>query len=855
MKLHLDPKDIEKFQPKDKAVLTPLTISIRNIFSKGLRYSQSIPNLTESSTISASSVLEPKVLPKSSFQDIHHKLDTPSSSQYSLLLDDSATPRKPHFRLSKYVSFSSRPEHKSIIENKKQMDNKENLIYTDSLPSLLKTPGHKDSNSKSINEPYVISAHITKADSYSNLPKDNLDSKSKTYKILVVKNGQKWSINRNIDDFWELYLKIKESFPGKKIPNFPQKSGILGYSFPTDFVFTKRDKLNSILQFFLSDSTISSSSIIKVFLADESAVTPLKTKYLDISTPLRDNRIVDNEKEVGQRAIKSLYKLSTSERKPGFDYKTRGSAYRNSEFFTPRSRNSLISSGSPLTPSHTQQLKRPRASISRAMRKRFGFRKGVQVVGQNVPTKKQTPIKQKYSDTSNSLSSENNYYTENSDVDSILGSDSLESKAKDPSSNTVVGHNEAEEIELDVELMSRRKHKVSLDDFHLLSIIGKGAYGNVMLARHKDTAKVYAIKVISKKRVLSKPSDISRVMTERQVLKQVINHPFLVGLEYAFQSNTQLYFCLDYVNGGELFYHLQNEICFSENRTRFYVAEITSAIGYLHSLDIIYRDLKPENCLLDQFGHLRIVDFGLVKILGGSDPQRSRAYTFCGTPEYMAPEILLRHPYGKEVDWYCLGAISYEMIYGLPPYYSSNPTVMYNNIINETLEFPIFTKKRQAVGNLTKNFIANLLVKQPLRRLGSGPNGTENVMNHPYFNGINWSKVYKKEYMPPFVPKTSSIFELSNISPEFRNEPIPDSIRDEGKVTLPLCENIPKEGIRNTSIKESGLSSFPHIDEVKSDGNDLRFKKPNLYKNGNLTNTVEEATDAFRGFSFDSIRG
>ncbi|OMJ27878.1 Serine/threonine-protein kinase Sgk1 [Smittium culicis] len=817
MKLYINHKDIDNFQTKDKTVLTPLTISIKNIFSKGLRYSQSIPNINSHLKDKDMTSTDPKVLSSSNLKNDKNSLAEPRYPSYN---SDSLPTRKQPFKLSKYVSFSSKPgsPQTSPLSNK-PISAKSIFVPNHSAPSLPSAVSDKSFDRNS-DAPPTISAHITKADSYSYLSKKNSNPKIKTYKVL-----------------------IKEAHPRKKIPSFPQKNGILGYSFPTDFVFTKRDKLNSILQFFLSDPNISTSSLIKNFLADD-VISPSTEKYSDSTIA---SNIPDSNNSPNQRAIKSLYKLSKNSRKSSPEKKSSKRSSLHSDTFSIKSRKKSVSSNAPtfLPPS---QLKRPRASVSRAMRKRFGFRKGVQVVGLSPITKKPN-LSKSDNDRSklNSNSSENNYFTETSDIESTLPANG--SSYSSEKSYTLPNHNEVEQIELDVELMSRRKHKVSLDDFHLLTLIGKGAYGKVMLARHKDTAKVFAIKVISKNKILSRPGDVSRIMAERQVLKQVVNHPFLVGLEYAFQSSTKLYFCLDYINGGELFYHLQNDICFSENRTRFYVAEISSAIGYLHDFDIIYRDLKPENCLLDQYGHLRIVDFGLVKILGGNDIKRNRTYTFCGTPEYMAPEVLLRNPYGKEVDWYCLGAISYEMIYGLPPYYSTNPTVMYNNIVNDPLEFPLFTKKRQIVGNLTKEFISGLMIKNPSKRLGTGPNGTQLVKNHSYFNGINWDKVYKKEYLPPFIPKTSSIFELSNISPEFRNEPIPESILNEGKVPLVLCNNS-----QNTVPSNNSLTSFPQFLSESTQLNSENSKNQHL-KHGQLINTVEEATDAFRGFSFDSVRG
>ncbi|KAJ1670992.1 Serine/threonine-protein kinase Sgk2 [Coemansia sp. RSA 25] len=359
--------------------------------------------------------------------------------------------------------------------------------------------------------------------------------------------------------------------------------------------------------------------------------------------------------------------------------------------------------------------------------------------------------------------------------------------------------------------MMSQKRVVGLDDFQLLSIIGKGSYGKVMLARYKDTGKVMAIKVISKSKLRGRPNEIRRVMSERKVLERTIEHPFLVGLQCAFQTKEKLFFCLDYVNGGELFFHLQRERRFSENRARFYAAEITSALEYLHGMGVVYRDLKPENCLLDADGHVKIVDFGLAKEVGPvvwrtegsalySVEEGGKTGTFCGTPEYLAPEVLLRQRYGKEVDWYCLGAVLYEMLTGLPPFYDQDNNTMYRRILHEPLHFPATlppplkgngsyndscgSVPGNSIGKLAQDFIVRILERDPQKRLGHGVFGTENVKRHVFFHGIDWDKIYRQEYAPPFVPKVSSIFDLSNIDPEFRNEPIPESILMEGQVDI-----------------------------------------------------------------------
>ncbi|KAJ2722855.1 Serine/threonine-protein kinase Sgk2 [Coemansia sp. Benny D115] len=435
--------------------------------------------------------------------------------------------------------------------------------------------------------------------------------------------------------------------------------------------------------------------------------------------------------------------------------------------------------------------------------------------------------------------------------------------------------------------------KVGLDDFQLLSIIGKGSYGKVMLARYKDTGKVMAIKVISKSKLRGRPNEIRRVMSERKVLERTVKHPFLVGLQCAFQTKEKLFFCLDYVNGGELFFHLQRERRFGENRARFYAAEIASALAYLHGMDVVYRDLKPENCLLDARGHVRIVDFGLAKEVGPvvwrtegsalySVEEGGKTGTFCGTPEYLAPEVLLRQRYGKEVDWYCLGAVLYEMLTGLPPFYHQDNNTMYQRILSENLRFPTALPPPSqcngelhpgsgnvacnSIGRYAQDFVFRIMDRDPQRRLGHGIFGTENVKRHVFFHGIDWGKIYRQEYAPPFIPKVSSIFDLSNIDPEFRNEPIPASILAEGQVDI-LAEAAEAERQAELAL-QAQLAAFPSpvsspaakrllfSDKNKKDqAADMLLHNESLMaamaaakRNAEMDSTI----NAFRGFSFVS---
>merc|ERR1719355_539271 len=224
----------------------------------------------------------------------------------------------------------------------------------------------------------------------------------------------------------------------------------------------------------------------------------------------------------------------------------------------------------------------------------------------------------------------------------------------------------------------------NLDDFVLKKVLGKGSYGKVMLVKHKlDESTVFAMKMLRKENVI-KRNQVEHTQTERAVL-ETVSHPFIVTLFYAFQTPKKLYFVLEFCPGGELFFHLSRAGRFSEGRCKFYSAELLLAIGYLHSLNIIFRDLKPENILLDGDGHAQLTDFGLSK--EGIEDNFS-AKTMCGTPEYLAPEILDKRGHGKAVDWYSLGALMYEMLTGLPPFYTRDREKLFERIRRGELSYP-----------------------------------------------------------------------------------------------------------------------------------------------------------------------
>lgn len=318
-----------------------------------------------------------------------------------------------------------------------------------------------------------------------------------------------------------------------------------------------------------------------------------------------------------------------------------------------------------------------------------------------------------------------------------------------------------------VDLGDSHNPKAKPSDFEFLKVIGKGSFGKVLLAKHKETGRHFAIKVL-RKAAIRKRNEARHIMAERNVLLMNVKHPFLVGLHYSFQTSDKLYFVLDYVNGGELFFHLQRERYFPEHRARFYAAEIASAIGYLHGLGIIYRDLKPENILLSSEGHIILTDFGLCK--EGIEALGTTS-TFCGTPEYLAPEVLRKQEYDKSVDWWCLGAVTYEMMYGLPPFYSRDTAEMYDQILHKPLRL------RTNISHSGRDILQGLLQKDRTKRLGSSERDFEDIKLHPFFRTINWQELYNKMIEPPYNPNVKDQLDLKHFDPEFVRESVPESLK------------------------------------------------------------------------------
>lgn len=299
------------------------------------------------------------------------------------------------------------------------------------------------------------------------------------------------------------------------------------------------------------------------------------------------------------------------------------------------------------------------------------------------------------------------------------------------------------------------EEKLTVADFDLLKIVGKGAFGKVMLVRKKnsnDEGKVYAMKVL-KKDVIAAKGQIEHTKSERDILFEV-RHPYIVRLRYAFQSEDKLYLVTDYYNGGTLFYHLRKSRHFSEERARFYAAELLLALDHLHKQNIIYRDLKLENVLMDHQGHLALTDFGLSKqnidVTGG-------ATTFCGTAEYIAPELLKGQKYGSAVDWWSFGILLFEMMHGRTPFYDKNRKLMFYRIINTEPSFP------PTFSPAACECIRGLLRVNEMERLGSGPNGAADIMNTAFFSVIDFDALYRREIPPPFTPEVQNEFDTKYV--------------------------------------------------------------------------------------------
>ncbi|KAF8820628.1 AGC kinase [Cardiosporidium cionae] len=314
------------------------------------------------------------------------------------------------------------------------------------------------------------------------------------------------------------------------------------------------------------------------------------------------------------------------------------------------------------------------------------------------------------------------------------------------------------------------KPELCIDNLLLLKTLGTGSFGRVFLTKFKDDphSEPMAVKRL-KKAVVIRQKQVDHIVSERKILSQVM-HPFVVNLIGSFKDDRFLYIALEYVVGGEFFTYLRRIKRCNEEAARFYTAQVILIFDYLHSKNIIYRDekdrvwrdLKPENLLIDSSGYLKLTDFGFAKVI------EHRTFTLCGTPEYIAPEVLLNRGHGKPVDWWTLGILIYEMIVGYPPFFDEDPMGVYHKILNGKIVFPAFFPKYAKL--LVRRFLSADLSK----RYGNLRNGIDDIRNHKWFEDFPWDLLLGKSLAPPYKPRIKSLDDSSNFEayPETVEQPM-----------------------------------------------------------------------------------
>ena len=306
------------------------------------------------------------------------------------------------------------------------------------------------------------------------------------------------------------------------------------------------------------------------------------------------------------------------------------------------------------------------------------------------------------------------------------------------------------------------KSKITLDDFQTVKVLGTGAFGKVSLVYNEELKRYFAMKAL-KKEYIKKSQQTKHTKEERKIL-ETIDYPFISKLYYAFQTKKSLYMITEFMAGGEMFHHLHDCGHFDENRTRFYIAELILAIDHLHKHNILYRDLKPENILLDEIGHIKLTDFGLSKIM--NNIEKDKTYTVCGTPVYVAPEVLTGQGYNKLVDWWSLGVLLYEFLAGYSPYREAKNRV----------DIQIYKKKLKQdplISNTAFDLITKLCQYNVRLRIGKN---VKDIKNHKFFESIDWVKLEKKEIIPPFKPKIRYQGDVRNFDKMFTDMPITSTL-------------------------------------------------------------------------------
>lgn len=303
------------------------------------------------------------------------------------------------------------------------------------------------------------------------------------------------------------------------------------------------------------------------------------------------------------------------------------------------------------------------------------------------------------------------------------------------------------------------KKFLKLSDYELGETLGTGSFGRVKLARNKRSNEYVALKLMKKQEII-KIKQVDHIYNEISILSE-IEHPFIVKFGGFTQDDRYLYVAMELINGGELFTYLRGVGKFPTDQARFYLAQIVCIFEYLHSKNIVYRDLKPENVLINKNGYLKLTDFGFAKKITG------RTYTLCGTPEYLAPEILLNKGHGKPVDWWTCGILLYEMIAGIDPFNDDDTMNVYKKILKGHVKFP------SKFDSGAKSIVKHLLEHDLSKRYGNLKNGVKDIKNHRFFNGLDWSKLLGKGLPAPYVPRVKDAKDTSNFNcyPDSDNPP------------------------------------------------------------------------------------
>ena len=354
-------------------------------------------------------------------------------------------------------------------------------------------------------------------------------------------------------------------------------------------------------------------------------------------------------------------------------------------------------------------------------------------------------------------------------------------------------------------------NSISIEDFQVLKLLGKGSFGKVLLVKYLNNNNIYAMKILKKEEII-KRNQINHTKTERLLLEK-LNHPFIASLQFAFQDSQKLYLVTEFLQGGELFFHIKRKKCFKESPAKFYMAQIFLAIDYLHKAGYIYRDLKPENILIDKEGNIKLTDFGLSKMIPNEE-NNINSNTICGTLEYMAPEIIKGKNYDKSADWYSFGIVLYQMICGDVPFKLKSRNI-------DEISYETDIKYPEKISNEAKDIISKLLEIEPEKRLGY--KSSDEIKNSAFFNEVDFDLVYKKEYNPPFRPKLNGELDLKyfNIyfteNNEFYSEDLSDNNNNNFEINKNDNNNLEEKDNDKGNIQAFEGFSFCKEDDNKND--------------------------------------